>query len=33
MAATIETVTKALKLPRKVELDEIYALDFHPAAK
>lgn len=33
MAATVETVTSALKLPRQVDIDEIYTLDFHPGSK
>lgn len=33
MAATIDTVTTALKLPRKVGLEEAFTMDFHPARK
>jgi NitT/TauT family transport system substrate-binding protein len=33
MAATIRTVTAALKLPRTVGVEEVFAGDFHPARK
>jgi NitT/TauT family transport system substrate-binding protein len=33
MAATIETVTTALKLPRKAAVDEVFTMELHPARK
>lgn len=33
MAATVQTVTTALKLPRKVDPEEVFTIDFHPARK
>lgn len=33
MTATVETVTTALKLPRKAGLEEVFTVDFHPARK
>jgi hypothetical protein len=33
MAATIDTVTTALKLPRKAAVDEVFTMELHPARK
>jgi NitT/TauT family transport system substrate-binding protein len=33
MAATIETVTTALKLPRKAAVEEVFNMELHPARK
>lgn len=33
MTATIETVTSALKLPRKLDVEEAFTIDLHPARK